>query len=315
MDLWDREGQLPKSRYNRLANMGSGEMQSLKNSKPYFQINRFLRGFPDILLDTIQQFIDSYPGDAAASIAYYALFSIVPLLLFAVIAGSYFFEDFISQQKLFSFVLRFLPVSVDFMQKNIHTILDKRGAVSIVAAISLLWSGMGVFNALAVNINRAWKNSDNLSFLKTRLVALGVISGLGLLLGLTLAVTAAVELIPKLNLPIFGSISIYDTFLWQALSWLLPILSRLILFTSLYRWIPNKPVKLQAAFSGAVFSAGAWELITGGFTWYLSSGLARYELIYGSLGAVIALLFWVYLSSLATLFGAHLTAVIDQRSG
>ncbi len=295
--------------------MGSGEMQTLKNTKTYAQINRFLAGFPDTLLDTIQQFIDSHPGDAAASIAYYALFSIFPLLLFVVIAGSYFFEDFFSQQKLLSFALRFLPVSVDFIQKNINTVLDKRGTVSIVAAVSLLWSGMGVFNALVVNINRAWKDSDNLSFLKTRLVALGIISGLGILLGLSLAVTAAVELIPKLNVPIFGSISIYDTLLWQVLSWLLPVLSRLILFTSLYRWIPSKSVKLRAAFSGAIFSAIAWELITGGFTWYLSSGLARYEWIYGSLGTVIALLFWVYLSSLATLFGAYLTAVIDQKSG
>ncbi|MHB1385074.1 MAG: YhjD/YihY/BrkB family envelope integrity protein, partial [Bellilinea sp.] len=49
------------------------------------------------------------------------------------------------------------------------------------------------------------------------------------------------------------------------------------------------------------------------FTWYLSSGIIRYEILYGSLGTVLALMFWIYLSCLIILLGAHLTASIDQQ--
>jgi membrane protein len=56
-----------------------------------------------------------------------------------------------------------------------------------------------------------------------------------------------------------------------------------------------------------------WELVKAAFAWYLSSGLARHHLVYGSLGAVVALMLWIYLSSLIILFGAHIGAAIGQR--
>jgi len=69
---------------------------------------------------------------------------------------------------------------------------------------------------------------------------------------------------------------------------------------------------LQVLGFAALAAALAWELSTNGFTWLLSSGLVHYELVYGSLGAIIALLFWIYLISWILLFGAYLTAAIDE---
>jgi membrane protein len=58
----------------------------------------------------------------------------------------------------------------------------------------------------------------------------------------------------------------------------------------------------------------AWELAKQAFAWYLSSGFAKYDLVYGSLGAVVALMFWIYIGSWIVFFGAHLSAVIAGRS-
>jgi membrane protein len=63
--------------------------------------------------------------------------------------------------------------------------------------------------------------------------------------------------------------------------------------------------------AGALIASIAWQLATEGFSWYLASGLARYEVIYGSLGGVVALLFWAYLSNMIAIFCAHLTSAID----
>ena len=65
---------------------------------------------------------------------------------------------------------------------------------------------------------------------------------------------------------------------------------------------------------GAAVAAVGWELANGAFKWYLTSGLARYQLVYGSLGALIALMLWIYISSIIVLFGAHLSATIAMHT-
>ena len=56
-----------------------------------------------------------------------------------------------------------------------------------------------------------------------------------------------------------------------------------------------------------------WEVTKVGFSWYIESGFARHQLVYGSLGTVMALMLWVYLSGAIVLYGAHLSAAIGQR--
>jgi len=88
-----------------------------------------------------------------------------------------------------------------------------------------------------------------------------------------------------------------------------------LMLLGLYRWVPSALVRWPEATVGALVATGAMEVTTRGFSWYLRSGLARYELIYGSLGAVVALLLWIYLNSLILLFGAHLSAAVAFCTG
>ena len=96
----------------------------------------------------------------------------------------------------------------------------------------------------------------------------------------------------------------------RALAWAITM----VLFLLLYRWVPNTKVRWSSAFWAALIVATVWEILKAGFVWYLGTGLPEYELVYGSLATVVALLLWVYLSSLLVLFGAHLTAAIAARS-
>jgi membrane protein len=98
------------------------------------------------------------------------------------------------------------------------------------------------------------------------------------------------------------------SFLTNSISWLLSFLA----YLGLYRWLPHTNVRWASAFWGAVFSATALKIAISVLTWYLSSGLNRYQLVYGSLGAVIALLIMIYITSVITLFGAHFTAAIQK---
>lgn len=281
----------------------------------YNQVNGLSGGSLDILSRAIQRFNATRASEAAASMAYYTVFSLFPLLLALIAVGSFVLSRQQIQQQLMKSVEEALPVSQVLIEKNIQRVLELRGTVGIVGLIGLLWSATGVFTTLTNNVNRAWPGADPRSFLKRRLVALGIVGGLAGLLIFSLASTAVVNLLPWLSVPLLGSVSLYATSLWAILSNLIPWLFKVFMFLALYLWVPTVEVKWSAALLGALVAALAWELVTAAFTWYLSSGLASYELVYGSLGTIVALMFWIYLSSWITLFGAHLSAAIARPSG
>jgi membrane protein len=81
----------------------------------------------------------------------------------------------------------------------------------------------------------------------------------------------------------------------------------------MYRWVPNTRVKWSEAFWGALVATPAGEIATDAFSWYLSTGIVRYELVYGSLGTVVVLMLRIYIGALITLFGAHLSAAVARH--
>ncbi|MGC9357999.1 MAG: YihY/virulence factor BrkB family protein [Anaerolineae bacterium] len=220
----------------------------------------------------------------------------------------------IARQRVTNFVTQVIPISQELIRNNIQSVLELRGSVGIIGLVGLLWAASGAFAVLSHNINRAWEEAETRGFLGKRLVALGMIAALAALLILSLISSAALNLLPEMEIPIGGGISVYQTFLWTLISNLVPMVFTFVMFLALYRWVPNTLVDWKAALWGAGVASVGWEIAKRAFTWYLGSGLVRYELIYGSLGTVVALLFWIYLSSLITLFGAHLCATIDKKA-
>jgi len=269
----------------------------------------------DVLKNTIQSFNEARASQAAAGMAYYAFFSLFPLLLGLVALGSFVLESQRVYQEVIDLVAEAFPTSESLIRSNIDHVFSLRGPVGVIGLISLLWSGSGIFTTLAYNINLAWPKAQQRNLLEKRLVGLGMIGMLIGLLLLSLISTAALSLLPKLEVPLGGGVSIYDTLLWAFLTNLVPWLFTFLLFFGLYRWVPNTQVGWIEAIWGAAAAALAWRIATHAFAWYLNSGLVSYQLVYGSLGAVVALLFWIYLSSLITLFGAHLSAAIARHAG
>lgn len=259
----------------------------------------------------IKRFLENRGAEAASSISYYALFSLFPFLLFLAASASYVLEQEGIQQQILEYISEAFPVSQDAIISQIETVLAARGAVGLFALITFLWSASGVFNTLTAHINRAWFRSNTRGILHQRLIALGIIAGLvGLTYG-SLIATTFFNLLPISKLIIWEKPTSWETFSSLS-SQVVPLLIRLIIFYLLYRIVPATRVKGMAAFWGALVAALAWELVTDAFTWVLSSGLVHYELVYGSLGAIIALLFWIYMISWILLFGAYLTAAIDE---
>ncbi|MCJ7715488.1 MAG: YihY/virulence factor BrkB family protein, partial [Anaerolineales bacterium] len=106
---------------------------------------------------------------------------------------------------------------------------------------------------------------------------------------------------------------LFNSWLWnfgaKLMYWVVPFL----FFYSLYRIIPMGRVPIKAAGFSALGITIIWRLASNGFQWYLGSGFARYEVIFGSLSAIVVLLLWIYISSLILFFGAHLCAASSGK--
>ena len=279
--------------------------------------NDLSRGRLGIVKDAIDSFSEARGSEAAASMAYYAIFSLFPLSLALVAVGSLVLDRQQIMDQVISLISQVFPISRGLIEQNLQQVVQLRGAVGLISLVGAIWSATGVFTVLNRNINRAWTDAEPRDFLESHLVALAMVGVLVLLLGLSVVSTAAFNVLSRLQVPLGGGVSIYQTPLWTVGSTLIPLIFVFSLFLALYRCVPNEHVPWSAAFWAALVVAAAWQIGARAFAWYVGSGWARYQLVYGSLGAVVALMFWIYLGSWLTFFGAHLGAALarNQETG
>lgn len=301
--------------------------------------DRRSRGTLRLLTATFKSMSETESWDAAAAIAYYSLFSLFPMLILLVILGTLFLESEENYHQLMNFISGILPPAEslakeniqviqdlgdklnmhlplrDLLQENFNQILHLRLPVGIAATAGLFWSATGVFVILSRNIDRAWSNSKGRNPLEWRLVGIAMVGSL--LIGLIILSMVVVSLLGLLD---YG----LGLLLGEGIAYHMPLESKLlyrlfpdavifIAFTILYWWAPKVDVRWSDAAFGAFVAALCWELSKMGFAWYLESGLSNHMLVYGSLGTVVILMLWIYLSGLICLFGAHLVAQMVGR--
>lgn len=275
----------------------------------YENINQLSGNRFSILQTAIKSFTEKQAAQASAGLAYYTFFSIFPLMLVFIAGGSYFLDS----QQVFSTVTQFiqqaLPISRQVINENLEEILAARGTAGIISLFILLWSASGMFTNLAYNINLAWPRAARRNFLQNRLVGLWMIVGLIGLIILSLVLSWLTSRLPFMSIENATPTTLVLLRLISALgSWLMIFL----VFLTLYHSIPTLRVRWSATAWGALLASLAWKAVTAGFSWYLGTGFGQYQLVYGSLGAIVAFLFLIYIISLITLFGAHLSAAIES---
>ena len=212
------------------------------------------------------------------------------------------------------FLPKFFPVSQDFILANIQQIFELRGTVSIISLLGLVWSSTAVFSTLIRNVNSAWPAAAPHSFIRMRLASLGIIAVLAVVMILSSFSITIKNLIISMGIPMdldFLGAFFSSTFFTQVI----PALLRILVFFGLYYWVPQIHVKKLPALTGAVLTTLIWQAVTIGLSAYLSVGMAHYEIIYGSMAKIVALLAWIYFSGWIVLFGAHLTSSIDRHTG
>lgn len=266
-----------------------------------------------IIKKTIASFQDQEASRAAASMTYYVLFSLSPLLIIMVTAASYFVSGSEAIAQIKTVMTSVIPVSQSIVQRNIQRIQEVRNSIGLLGSIGFLWSASNAFSILVDNINRAWPEIKKRSFVQKRLLGLIMVGVIIVLLILLMLSSTVYDILTKIefNISNFPQITELNlvTFIADAVSWISPFL----FFLSLYFLLPRTKVNGIAALISSTAITLIWRGASIGFKWYLSSGLARYQFVYGSLSTIVVLLFWIYLSSLIVFFGAHLCKTLSHE--
>ena len=277
---------------------------------------KLLKNIPNFAKETFQvlrtalsSFAETRATQASAALAYYTFFSLFPLLILIISVGSFFLDRPVVLSQITQIIKDTIPLSSQLINENLSQVLKARGTIGVFSLLALLWSASNMFTNLVKNISLAWPESEGRTFIKNRLISLGMVLGLTVLLTISLGLIGLTDIISLLE----KENPLFDGNLLQVFSRLASWLFLLFLFWALYRWIPTKDIRTKVTLNGALIVSIAWELTLWGFTWYLRSGFSQYQMIYGSIGAVVALLFLIYILASITLFGAHLIAAQDDR--
>jgi membrane protein len=253
---------------------------------------------------SFREFTSDDASTQAQSIAYSVFFSIFPLLLGATAILGFVLTDPDQRAKIFNGIYTNLPASGDFIAKTLEGAAEKRGSMSIIAILLLIASGRGMFLSVMHGINVAFDVKSERGFVRNIILAFELLFGVGLLLVLSLVVTAAIQALASISILGFGPYK--DSLILTPIQFLVTLAISWIMFTVLYKLAPNIEITWREAMVGAGVAAFLFEIAKLAFVFYVRVGLDTTT--YGPIGGVIVLLTWCYFSSMIVLLGAEVSS-------
>jgi membrane protein len=262
---------------------------------------------------TLHQFHDNDLFTSAAAMSYFGLMALFPALLLMLAISN----QIASATELLTRAVEVYPGSGNFLRETIRSLSAVGPGTIITCILLLLWAGSWVFSVIERALNRIWGATAR-TFWHGRALTIGMIGIVGLLLSLSVLLTSVLiafremagRLSPRqiIRYPVLLSVG---SVFWQGVFAALSFLATVALFVVVYRFMPRAEVTVRDAIPGAVLAGLLWEIAKYVFAWTLS--YFHYDQIYGSVGAVVAVLTWSYVSSLILLFGAQLTKVFHYE--
>ncbi|HLJ75541.1 MAG TPA: YihY/virulence factor BrkB family protein [Thermoanaerobaculia bacterium] len=266
-----------------------------------------MKRYVELFKKTWKEFSDDKAQRLGASLAYYTLFSIAPLLLVCIAIAGLVFGKSQAQAQIVS---QIKSVMGDAGGKAITDMLQnaakpKTGTLAIIiGTITLLLGAAGVFGNLKDALNTIWevpekKGGGIMAMLKQRFLSFAMVLGVGFLLLVSLVIDAA--------------LSAVSSALWQPLQLIVSFIVVTLLFAMIFRYLPD----IHPAWHDVWFGAGFTSLlfIIGKFALGLYLGKSAVGSAYGAAGSLVALLVWIYWSSNILFFGAEFTQVYARAHG
>ncbi|WP_306591135.1 YihY/virulence factor BrkB family protein [Geothrix sp. 21YS21S-4] len=265
-----------------------------------------------LMKETVLAWIEDRAASMGASLAYYTLFSMAPLLLIALSVAGLVFGQEAARGEIFGQLRGLIGDNGAMVIQDLldHVHRPGRGVSSMVIGVGILLIGAtSVFTELKADLDLIWKTpksprSGLWSLITVRIMAVGLILAFGFLLVISLVLSAALT---GLGSHVWGRIP----YLLEVLNFLSFTFLATLLFALIYRFVPDARTPWPDVWAGAMVTSllfAAGKALIG-----LYIGTSAVASAFGAAGGLVALLVWVYYSAMIFLFGAEFTKSWARR--
>ncbi len=276
------------------------------------------KGMFEVFKKSISGFSDDKVTKLSASLAYYTVFSMAPLLILIISLCGFFLGKEAAEGKIYEQLAGFVgpdtAVQLQDIIKN-ASLAGKSKVTAIIGAITLLVGATTIFAEIQDSINSIWGLKPKpkrgwLKMLQNRFLSFSVIISLGFLLLVSLGVTAVIDgfserlrdYFPEVTVVIFYIINVAIT---------LTVVT--LIFGVIFKVLPDAKIKWKDVLSGAIATALLFMLGKFAISFYISK--SNVGSTYGTAGSLVVLLLWIYYSSIILYFGAEFTKAYAVKYG
>ena len=259
-----------------------------------------------------QKYRQDHVSILVSSLAYYTFFSFFPLMLLLASIIGFLFGMGEEYARLPRTILGLLPFSSDYMSNAVDRIVHARRSLGFFGSVLLIWSSTAAFDILQQILNRIHRAPTMRPLWRRRL--LGILLGLILLLFIPASnvMAGARPLLARVLARLTALPPSWEPVVLTLCTGALAILFNFTLFLTLYLFGPSVRRRTREIWVGALTGAVLWEASKALFGLYVRS-LSSYKMLYGSIGSIIAILLWLYVSGVLVALGAEVNFVLGAR--
>ncbi|MHC8365679.1 YihY/virulence factor BrkB family protein [Pseudomonas sp. ZT5P21] len=273
-----------------------------------------MKGLPihRVMVRTVTEFVDDEMSTYASALAYQMLFSLFPFILFLIaLIGFLHLPDFFSWLRLQS-ELVLPPQALEQVNPVIDQLQQAKGGLLSVGIVIALWTASAGVRLMMSAMNAAYDVVEGRPAWKR--FPLSIIYTVGIA-GMLLIAAALMVLGPQVMSWIAAQVGLeyFIVTLWTVARWPAVVILLMVAVALIYYVMPDVKQEFRFITPGSVLAVVVWILASLGFGLYVKE-FANYNAMYGSIGAIIVLLLYFYISAAVLLLGAEMNAVIEHMS-
>ena len=247
----------------------------------------------------------------AAEMSFYLLLSIFPFLIFTISIIVYIPTFHLNKSILI--IKNVIPESAfNIILSIINSAIENKSlGFLILSFIFTLWTSSRGIRSLIRWMNKSYKVQETRSFFKVCIISFIFTVSILVLIFSSIILLIYGELIGYFIFNLIGLNSIF-IYIWNILRYIVGVSTLIIILINLYKYTPNKNIKIKDVIPGAIIATLVWLIISFFYSYY-TNNYANYEVIYGSIGGIIVLMTWLYLSSWSILIGLEVNVRLYFR--
>lgn len=284
--------------------MNNKYVQYIMNNKYVSAITR--NKYVQYIISLVYRYFNNSIGTVSSELAYFFLISIFPLLIVLTQLIRFFPVDI---TQIIHIVEKYAPQqAMSIIEHTLTEITQNQGNSLLSFSILItIWGASRGVNGIMNALNRAYKIDKNPSFIKSKLTAILMTFLLLFVIIFSLSIPVFGRILGTFLLKIFAA-NPFSYLIWDIIRFMLSISVLWVFFLFLYKFVPYKQLKFREIWPGAFFATIGWVGASYIFAFYVEN-FSNYSATYGSLGGIIIMLFWFYLTATVILIGGEMNAL------